>query len=66
MTKPDRAIYRHLLSECDIRPEETLFIDDSPQNVEGARACGIHGYLFDGDVAALRAHLGAVLGFSAF
>ena len=66
MTKPDTAIYRHLLAECGIRPEETLFIDDSPQNIEGARACGIHGYLFDGDVAALRAHLGAVLGFSAF
>ena len=64
MTKPDTAIYRHLLAECDIRPEETLFIDDSPQNVEGARAVGIHAYLFDGNVAALRAYLGGVLGFS--
>ena len=66
MTKPDTGIYRHLLSECGIRPEETLFIDDSPQNVEGARAVGIHAYLFDGNVAALRAYLGDVLGFSAF
>ena len=65
MTKPDRAIYRHLLSECDIRPEETLFIDDSAQNIEGARAEGIGGYLFDGDADALRSHLAAVLNIPA-
>ena len=64
MTKPDTAIYRHLLCECNILPEETLFIDDSPQNIAGAEACGINGYLFTGDVGALRAHLGHVLGIS--
>ena len=64
MTKPDGGIYRHLLRECDIRPEETLFIDDSPQNIAGAEACGIHGFLFTGDVDALRAHLCKVLGLS--
>ena len=62
MTKPDRAIYRHLLKECDIRPEETLFIDDSRDNIEGARAEGIDGYLFTGDVADLRRYLADVLG----
>ena len=61
MTKPDRAIYRHLLSECDIRAEETLFIDDSRDNIEGARAEGIEGYLFTGDAAALRRYLADVL-----
>ena len=64
MTKPDTAIFRHLLAECDIRPDETLFIDDSPQNIEGARACSIHTYQFTGDADALRAHLRGVLGFS--
>lgn len=64
MTKPDPAIYRHLLAECGIRAEETLFIDDSPQNVEGARSVGITGYLFDGNADALRRYLKDALGLS--
>ena len=64
MTKPDPAIYRHLLAECGIRAEETLFIDDSPQNIEGARSVGITGYLFDGNADALRRYLKDALGLS--
>jgi putative hydrolase of the HAD superfamily len=57
MVKPDREIFEHLCAECGILPEETLFIDDSPKNIEGAQAFGIKGYLFDGDVAKLGAYL---------
>ena len=39
--KPDAAIFRHLLADADIRPEETLFLDDSPANIETARREGI-------------------------
>ena len=61
MAKPDPAIFRHLLAECGIRAEETLFIDDSPKNIAGAEAVGIHGYLFDGDADRLAGYLATVL-----
>jgi putative hydrolase of the HAD superfamily len=41
LVKPDPAIYRYLLKELDTRPEETLFLDDRPVNVEAARRLGI-------------------------
>lgn len=62
MVKPDRAIFAHLCATCGLVPEETLFIDDSPLNLAGAADYGIHGYRFDGNVAALRAYLDSVLG----
>ena len=61
MAKPDPAIFRHLLAECGIRAEETLFIDDSAKNIAGAESVGIHGYLFDGDADRLEAYLATVL-----
>jgi len=61
MVKPDRAIFEYLCKECNISPEETLFIDDSPKNIEGARKFGITGYLFDGDVKKLESYLEDVL-----
>ena len=61
MAKPDPAIFRHLLSECGIRAEETLFIDDSAKNIAGAESVGIRGYLFDGDADRLAAYLDAAL-----
>lgn len=57
MAKPDPAIFRHMLSVCGIRAEETLFIDDNEKNIKGAEATGIHGYLFDGDADRLSAYL---------
>ncbi len=62
MIKPNADIFLHLLSECGIPADETLFIDDNPDNIAAAEALGIHGYLFDGDVARLRAHLSALFG----
>jgi HAD superfamily hydrolase (TIGR01509 family) len=59
--KPDPAIFAHLCEECDLLPQESLFVDDNPANVAGAEAFGIAGYLFDGDVARLRAYLDMVL-----
>lgn len=40
--KPDRAIYEEALRRDNLRPEETLFVDDSIKNVEGARLAGLH------------------------
>ena len=57
MAKPDPQIFRHLLSVCDIKAEETLFIDDSAKNIAGAESVGIRGYLFDGDAQKLASYL---------
>ena len=46
MQKPTPAFYERLLAELDVQPEETIFIDDRPRNIEGAEALGIHGILF--------------------
>ena len=38
--KPEEAIYRLMEREIGLAPEELVFFDDSPANVEGARRCG--------------------------
>lgn len=49
MEKPGAAIYRHLLEKYDLKAEECFFLDDKPCNIEGARACGLHGMVYTGD-----------------
>ncbi len=44
--KPEPEIYRHCLQGLDLRPEQTLFLDDRPENVEGARRQGIQAIQF--------------------
>lgn len=39
--KPDRRIYEALYNKYDIRPGESLFFDDRPENVDGAIATGM-------------------------
>lgn len=48
MIKPDPAIYQLLLDRYQLHPAESLFIDDRPENVEGARSVGMQGFLFEG------------------
>jgi 2-haloacid dehalogenase len=40
MTKPDPAIFRHVIQEFDLDPMVTVFVDDSEPNVEAARSLG--------------------------
>ncbi|MGN5954143.1 HAD family hydrolase [Sphingobacterium lactis] len=42
LRKPDLKIFELVLQENDLDPSETLFIDDSPQHLEGAKQLGIH------------------------
>lgn len=51
--KPGPGIYTRLTARYGLLPNECLFIDDDPGNVEAARALGWHGYRFDGNAAAL-------------
>jgi len=57
MTKPGREIFEHLLNTYALDPARTLFVDDTPRNVEGARACGMDAYHFTLDTDALRAYI---------
>ena len=52
--KPEREIYLHTLEKFRLQPEECLFVDDMPANVRAAEGVGIHGFVFAGDVPALR------------
>ena len=54
ITKPHKEIFEYLLDTYHLKAEECLFIDDAPINIECAKACGIQGYLFDGDVEKLK------------
>ncbi|WP_373635400.1 HAD-IA family hydrolase [Yoonia sp. SS1-5] len=40
------AIYQLLLARNALRPQDCLFIDDSPKNIAGAERLGINGILF--------------------
>ena len=44
--KPDPLIYRILLERLGTAPEEVVFVDDLQENVDAARAEGIHGLRF--------------------
>ena len=44
MRKPDAEIFLHVINEQGLTPSATLFIDDSPQHIEGAKKCGINAY----------------------
>ncbi|WP_420455986.1 HAD family hydrolase [Rubrivirga sp.] len=46
MAKPDPGIFHHLADDFGLDPSDTVFIDDSPANVESARALGFHGVPF--------------------
>ena len=48
MLKPDREIYDHHVASFNLDPAATLFIDDSPANVEGAKAAGWQAVHFTG------------------
>lgn len=39
--KPDRATFGFVLADADLKPDETLFIDDNADNVQAAAALGI-------------------------
>lgn len=46
MAKPGRRIYRHVLDSMGAKPGEALFIDNTRENVDGARAIGITSIWF--------------------
>ena len=45
-SKPSPAIYHHALREVAAMPQETMFIDDMPENVAAAASLGINAFHF--------------------
>ena len=43
--KPDPEIFLRAAGRAAVRPEESVFVDDIPANVEGARAVGMTAVL---------------------
>lgn len=46
LIKPEPAIYQRLFDRFGLVPAECVFADDKAENVEGARAMGMHAILF--------------------
>ncbi|MFZ4702918.1 MAG: HAD family hydrolase [Candidatus Methylumidiphilus sp.] len=44
LMKPDPEIFRMLAADRNLRPGETLFIDDTLMHVEGANVAGMHAH----------------------
>ena len=45
--KPDSEIYKRFFNDNGVKPEECLFLDDLPQNIEAAKKAGMHGIVFN-------------------
>jgi HAD superfamily hydrolase (TIGR01509 family) len=45
LRKPNVEIFEQVLRENNLDPKETLFIDDSPQHIEGAKLAGLNTLL---------------------
>lgn len=46
IVKPQPAIYEDTIRGLGVPPQQALFIDDRPENVQGARAVGMQAELF--------------------
>ena len=57
LVKPQPEIFRLLCDRFHLKPEECVFVDDSPANVESAILPGLDGLVFYGDAQRLRREL---------
>jgi len=46
LLKPQKEIYEAFCNKFSLKPEECFFIDDMPQNIEGAKKYGMKGHIF--------------------
>lgn len=53
MSKPDPRIYALVCERLDVRPEETVFVDDADRCVEGARRVGLYAIRFQDNAQAI-------------
>ena len=55
--KPEEKFYRILLDRYDLRPEESLFIDDMERNLKTAERLGMKTFLFARDPEKLEEYI---------
>jgi putative hydrolase of the HAD superfamily len=61
MIKPEPEVFMHLLATFNLRPEESVFIDDLHANIESAKLVGLHTIWFK-DAAQCRREVEQILG----
>jgi HAD superfamily hydrolase (TIGR01509 family) len=44
--KPDHRIFQMLAEQYKLKPERTVFLDDTEVNIQAARECGYMGIVF--------------------
>ena len=49
VAKPHPEVYKKVLKELDVLPEECLFLDDKLRNVDGAKELGINAHIFQSE-----------------
>lgn len=58
LAKPDPAIYQLFFKTFDLNPKECFFLDDRIDNINAAKACGMDGMVYTGDVDAVKKAVG--------
>jgi HAD superfamily hydrolase (TIGR01509 family) len=60
--KPDRGFYEKALTQFGVAADSCLFVDDRPENVRGAEACGLRSVLYTTADDTIRAVRGILSG----
>ena len=47
LIKPEKEIYEYICKTYELKPEESVFLDDRKDNVEAARNMGMHDIVFE-------------------
>jgi putative hydrolase of the HAD superfamily len=45
LSKPDPEVYEFIINQHDLKPSQTLFIDDNEENIAAASKLGLKTYL---------------------
>jgi putative hydrolase of the HAD superfamily len=56
LLKPQKAIYKRVVERLGVKPQETVFVDNNPEFVDGAKQVGLIGILFE-DIDQLKKDL---------
>ncbi|RAO99231.1 hypothetical protein PW5551_04650 [Petrotoga sp. 9PW.55.5.1] len=51
LIKPERKIYEILLSRYSLVPQDTIFVDDTEENIKAAQELGINGLLYKSELS---------------
>lgn len=59
--KPEKEAYLDFFDRFSLKPEESIFIDDSPANIEAGMRLGMEGIVYHGNVEELERKLLAMI-----